>query len=73
MFLGPSLCNDVHTCAVGKGGFAKCYKLVDQDTNEEWACKVVQKSSLTKQRHKAKVHAQADAPSSARIILCHLC
>lgn len=41
--------------AVGKGGFAKCYRLVDTETNEEWACKVVQKASLTKQRHKAKV------------------
>ena len=42
-------------CAVGKGGFAKCYRLIDTETNEEWACKVVAKASLTKQRHKAKV------------------
>jgi hypothetical protein len=41
--------------AVGKGGFAKCFRLIDTDTNEEWACKVVAKASLTKQRHKAKV------------------
>lgn len=40
---------------LGKGGFAKCFRLTDADTNEEWACKVVQKASLTKQRHKAKV------------------
>jgi hypothetical protein len=46
---------------LGKGGFAKCYKIVDVETNKEWACKVVQKASLTKQRHKVKVR----NPSSA--------
>lgn len=40
---------------LGKGGFAKCFKITDVDTNLEWACKVVQKISLTKQRHKVKV------------------
>lgn len=40
---------------LGKGGFAKCFKITDVDTNVDWACKVVQKSSLTKQRHKVKV------------------
>jgi len=40
---------------LGKGGFAKCFKITDVDTNTDWACKVVQKSSLTKQRHKVKV------------------
>jgi serine/threonine protein kinase len=40
---------------LGKGGFAKCYRITDMDTNQDWACKVVQKSSLVKQRHKAKV------------------
>ncbi len=40
---------------LGKGGFAKCFRVTDMDTNEDWACKIVQKSSLTKQRHKAKV------------------
>jgi hypothetical protein len=46
--------------SVGKGGFAKCYRLMDTDTNEEWACKVVAKASLTKQRHKAKVRYAAN-------------
>jgi hypothetical protein len=40
---------------LGKGGFAKCYKITDVETKKDWACKVVQKSSLTKQRHKVKV------------------
>jgi serine/threonine protein kinase len=40
---------------LGKGGFAKCFKITDADTKVDWACKVVQKSSLTKQRHKVKV------------------
>lgn len=43
---------------LGKGGFAKCFKITDVDTNIDWACKVVQKSSLTKQRHKVKVRQQ---------------
>ena len=44
---------------LGKGGFAKCYKVTDMDTNIDWACKVVQKASLTKQRHKVKVGSEA--------------
>ena len=40
---------------LGKGGFAKCYQVTDTDTNIDWACKVVQKSSLVKERHKLKV------------------
>ena len=40
---------------LGKGGFAKCFKITDVETKKDWACKVVQKSSLTKQRHKVKV------------------
>lgn len=40
---------------LGKGGFAKCYQFTDADTGRIWAGKVVAKSSLVKQRHKAKV------------------
>lgn len=40
---------------LGKGGFAKCYRVTDMDTKEEWACKIIEKKSLTKQRHKTKV------------------
>eukprot|EP00961_Rhodomonas_salina_P269153 3636911-Rhodomonas_salina.2 len=40
---------------LGKGGFAKCYRVTDMETKKDWACKIVQKSSLTKQRHKTKV------------------
>lgn len=37
---------------LGKGGFAKCYEFVSQDTKTITAAKVVQKSSLTKSRAK---------------------
>ena len=43
---------------LGKGGFAKCYKVTDLDTKLEWACKIIQKSSLTKQRHKQKLQSE---------------
>lgn len=45
-------------CLLGKGGFAKCYKVTDLDTKLEWACKIIQKSSLTKQRHKQKLQSE---------------
>eukprot|EP00287_Rhodomonas_sp_CCMP768_P011874 CAMPEP_0196746476 /NCGR_PEP_ID=MMETSP1091-20130531/65936_1 /TAXON_ID=302021 /ORGANISM="Rhodomonas sp., Strain CCMP768" /LENGTH=93 /DNA_ID=CAMNT_0042093459 /DNA_START=49 /DNA_END=327 /DNA_ORIENTATION=+ len=32
---------------LGKGGFAKCYRVTDMETKKDWACKIVQKSSLT--------------------------
>ena len=51
---------------LGKGGFAKCYKITDVETNKDWACKVVQKSSLTKQRHKVKVR----VPSVSSVATC---
>jgi hypothetical protein len=44
---------------LGKGGFAKCYRVTDMDTKEEWACKIIEKKSLTKQRHKTKVTAHS--------------
>jgi hypothetical protein len=40
---------------LGKGGFAKCYRVTDMESKEEWACKIIEKKSLTKQRHKTKV------------------
>lgn len=39
----------------GQGGFAKCYLFTDADSGKKWACKIVAKSSLTKNRHKEKV------------------
>ena len=43
---------------LGKGGFAKCFRVTDMDTKEDWACKIIQKSSLTKQRHKQKLQSE---------------
>ena len=52
------IARDLTAEATGKGGFAKCYKVIDVDTKLEWACKVVQKASLTKQRHKVKLQTE---------------
>lgn len=38
-----------------KGGFARCYELVDMDTNKIYAGKIVAKSLLTKSHQKEKV------------------
>lgn len=38
---------------LGKGGFAKCYEFTCDDVS--YACKVVQKASLTKSRAKQKL------------------
>ena len=43
---------------LGKGGFARCFKVTDLDTRKDWACKVVHKSSLVKERHKAKLQTE---------------
>ncbi len=40
---------------LGKGGFAKCYEFICDETQQVYACKVVQKSSLTKSRAKQKL------------------
>lgn len=40
---------------LGKGGFAKCYEFVAQDTKVLYAAKVVVKASLTKSRAKQKL------------------
>jgi len=40
---------------LGKGGFAKCFELIDMETNTLYACKTVSKESLTKGKAKEKV------------------
>ncbi|PIK59745.1 polo-like kinase [Apostichopus japonicus] len=40
---------------LGKGGFAKCYELIDPHTNEIFAGKVVSKALLVKQHQKDKM------------------
>jgi len=40
---------------LGKGGFAKCYEMVNIDTKVLLAGKVVQKATLTKSRAKQKL------------------
>jgi polo-like kinase 1 len=40
---------------LGKGGFAKCYEIVNPDTKAISAAKIVQKASLTKSRAKQKL------------------
>ena len=40
---------------LGKGGFAKCFRVTDIDTKEDWACKIVSKKSLTEQCHVQKL------------------
>lgn len=38
-----------------QGGFAKCFKFVQHETNQIYACKVVDKESLHKAKAKSKV------------------
>lgn len=40
---------------LGKGGFARCYELINDETKEVEAVKIIQKSSLTKARSKQKL------------------
>jgi hypothetical protein len=51
--------NTVHTYLrgklLGKGGFAKVYKVTSLDTNKEYAVKVVPKANLVKSRARQKV------------------
>jgi polo-like kinase 1 len=37
---------------LGKGGFAKCYEFINQETKLVQAAKIVEKASLTKSRAK---------------------
>jgi len=39
----------------GKGGFARCYELINDETKELEAVKIIQKSSSTKPRSKQKL------------------
>jgi len=55
---------------LGKGGFAKCYRVTDMDTKEEWACKIIEKKSLTKQRHKTKVTAHCRQVPGVGCVRC---
>ena len=43
---------------LGKGGFAKCYLFIDNETKKQSAVKVVSKSSLVKERHKTKLKSE---------------
>lgn len=40
---------------LGKGGFARCYELIAEDSKDVFAVKIIQKSTLVKQRSKLKV------------------
>ena len=55
-------CGDGHTVhkylrgkLLGKGGFAKVYKVTSLDTNKEYAVKIVPKANLVKSRARQKV------------------
>ena len=45
----------VYTTLYFQGGFAKCYELIDMDTKDVFAGKIVSKSLLVKQHQKDKV------------------
>ena len=50
---------------LGKGGFAKVYKVTSLDTNKEYAIKIVPKANLVKTRARQKVsHDDCDVISS---------
>lgn len=38
-----------------QGGFAKCYEFIDMSDNRSYACKVISKAQLVKDKHKTKV------------------
>lgn len=40
---------------MGRGGFARCYEVIDQATMATYACKIVAKSILQKQHHRVKM------------------
>jgi len=40
---------------LGKGGFAKCYEVIDMETNQVYASKIVAKETLIKGRARQKV------------------
>lgn len=53
---------------LGKGGFAKVYEFVNQDTKQVSAGKVVVKSSLTKSRAKQKLQSEIKIHKSLKHI-----
>lgn len=59
---------------LGQGGFARVYELVDSETGQKYAGKLVQKSSLTKQSAKDKlrteirVHKNLDHPHVVKFV-----
>ncbi|KAH9501812.1 Serine/threonine-protein kinase plk1 [Dermatophagoides farinae] len=40
---------------LGRGGFAKCYEFTDLSTKKMYACKVISKTQLVKDKHKTKM------------------
>ena len=40
---------------LGKGGFARCYELFDEETHKSYAVKIIKKTSLIKSRTKQKL------------------
>ena len=51
---------------LGKGGFARVYEIVNNDTGKRYAGKVVQKASLTKSRAKQKLMSEIKIHRSLR-------
>ena len=43
---------------LGKGGFARCYEFIRQDTKEVCAIKIIQKANLVKPRSKQKLQSE---------------
>lgn len=41
---------------LGKGGFAKCFRVTNLDNQKVSAAKIIEKSSLSKSRARQKVH-----------------
>ena len=48
-----------------QGGFAKCYELVDTETQEVFAGKIVPKSILLKPHHREKVYITSECSGVA--------
>lgn len=40
---------------LGRGGFAKCFEVTDISSKKTYACKVISKTQLVKDKHKAKI------------------
>ena len=56
---------------IGKGGFAKVYKVTSLDTNKEYAVKVVPKANLVKSRARQKVSNMCILFLVCCFIFCH--